>query len=369
MRVDHAPTVGCESRTIVNGFWNQLAARDVSFLTVSVLLFGGGCVLQSLFLGAPLVMPEGDSPVLRTDVAFPMVATVGLYLGLRIVKQFYSTSKTDACRGALAGEVAVDLYLLGLFFLTSLVHFHFKMWIPLVNPSEFDGVLFAIDQWLSPVLEGFRVLRAVIGGPLPLQDAWYDVVYFAMFPLAYCSHALGDRRWLYPSIVALVLVHVIGVGLYYFFPASGPFIFEEGANARATVAQEQMYAQYRLMREGGVAYLEMNAPAYFSAPVAAMPSLHVAASFSLAYYAVRGRIWLAPLAIFVAVWMPIEAVVSRWHYLVDVPAGLLFGLIVVAFTNRLCAFRLGSEDAEASGAYAGGFEGQRIPAGATQREG
>ena len=101
-----------------------------------------------------------------------------------------------------------------------------------------------------------------------------------------------------------------------------------------------MYARYSALQEGGVAWLDVHGPAYFTAPLAAMPSLHLGATFLLAYYAVRARLWIAPIAVIGTSWIAIEAVASRWHYLVDLPIGLAIAGLAIVVTNRLCAFRL-----------------------------
>src|SRR5262249_10265343 len=79
---------------------------------------------------------------------------------------------------------------------------------------------------------------------------------------------------------------------------------------------------------------------YFTAPLAAMPSLHFAAAFVMAYYAWRAQLAIAPLAVAIVGWISIESVVSRWHYLVDLPAGLVVAAVAIAVANRLCRRRL-----------------------------
>jgi energy-converting hydrogenase Eha subunit B len=45
---------------------------------------------------------------------------------------------------------------------------------------------------------------------------------------------------------------------------------------------------------------------------------------------------LIPLFVMVTFWVTIESVASRWHYMIDLPAGLLLAVLVIWLTNRLC---------------------------------
>jgi membrane-associated phospholipid phosphatase len=124
----------------------------------------------------------------------------------------------------------------------------------------------------------------------------------------------------------------------------GPFIYEHGPNAMATAAELRMYEIYQQVQAGGAAWLAQHAGEHFAEPLAAMPSLHVGASAVIVYYALRARLWVAPLLVALFAWVVIESVVSRWHYVVDLPAGLLVAALAIALTNRLCRWRLATAD-------------------------
>jgi hypothetical protein len=59
----------------------------------------------------------------------------------------------------------------------------------------------------------------------------------------------------------------------------------------------------------------------------------------MSYYAVKGRLWATPLLIVLSVWIAIESVVTRWHYFVDLPAGLALAGIIILATNWICRHR------------------------------
>lgn len=72
-------------------------------------------------------------------------------------------------------------------------------------------------------------------------------------------------------------------------------------------------------------------------PLAAMPSLHVAHAWVLLYYAwkhLRALGWLyLPCFLFLSS----EAVVSRWHYLIDLVPGLIIAWISIRLANAWLA--------------------------------
>ena len=54
-----------------------------------------------------------------------------------------------------------------------------------------------------------------------------------------------------------------------------------------------------------------------------MPSLHAGGSYLFVVFAWRHCRWIAPLPIAMFSFICIAAIASRWHYLIDLPAGML----------------------------------------------
>src|SRR5262249_5768984 len=181
----------------------------------------------------------------------------------------------------------------------------------------------------------FDNVRALIARILPAADIWYQAAFFAVFVLSFLCHALGRRRFHYHNMTALVLIESVGPLTYLFAPAIGPFIYQHGTNALATAAELRMYEVYETARAGGAAWINGQGAHFFADPLAAMPSLHVGATFIITYYAVKARLWVAPLTVLAFFWILIESVAARWHYLVDLPAGLLLAVAAIAVTNYL----------------------------------
>jgi hypothetical protein len=154
---------------------------------------------------------------------------------------------------------------------------------------------------------------------------------------------------------------MIGPLTYLVAPAVGPFIFGDGPNATATAAQHDMYRMFSELQAQGPSWLSAHGGQYFTAPLAAMPSLHIGAACIVSYYALRARSPFAFPAIFLATWIFFDSVVSRWHYLVDLPAGILLAALVIAITNRVCRGR------HATSAVARGY-GPAVPALSSGRD-
>jgi hypothetical protein len=74
---------------------------------------------------------------------------------------------------------------------------------------------------------------------------------------------------------------------------------------------------------------------YFVAALAAMPSLHLAHALVFLYFGLRYVRWLGFIYVVPVTFIAAEAVASRWHYLVDLPAG-----VAVASCGILPAYRL-----------------------------
>ena len=313
------------------------APRDVLALTLLCVGFVVIGAWISHLTGAPFVVPAAHSPALDTQLALPVAVAVFGY----VVFQFGARAQPlNGAETSWGRRALMDCYLLGLFLVVVYVHFHIKMWVPLLNPRSYDASYFAVDRRFHLLIEGLRSLRHGIAYVLPRPDIWYQVGFFSMFSLSFWYHAAGTRRWHYHNVVALSLTELIGGLSYLVAPAVGPFIFERGDSAMATAAQMRMYEQFHAFRAHGASWLHLHGSAYFSAPLAAMPSLHLAAAFVIAYYAVRARLAIAPVAIAVVGWIAIESVVARWHYLVDLPAGLVVAGVAIALANRLCRGRL-----------------------------
>jgi len=316
----------------------RLLPPDLVFLTLATLFFAAVTALISRASGFPFVLPtERVSPALGINPALPLLVAVIGYLASQVVKVQRQQHQSNQIQ--LSRWLSTDFYYILIFVIVIYFHFHLKMWMPVLNSHLHDYAYFQIDKQLHFIIEGFAVARSLLTRLLPAPDLWYQGAQLGLFIGSFWLHALGERRWHHHNILALLLNLMIGPLTYLLAPAVGPFIFEDGPNATATAAQHGMYRMFAELQVQGPSWLWSHGGQYFTAPPAAMPSLHVGAACIVVYYSLKARSPFAFLAIFLAAWIFIESVVSRWHYLVDLPAGILLAALVIAITNRVCRWR------------------------------
>jgi PAP2 superfamily len=313
-----------------------LLRPNLVFLAAAVLGFAVITALFALAIGAPFVIPgERVSPALGTSPALPLEIGVLGWLAGQLISWKLGQRVHDGSR--LPQRLVTDLYYLLLFVIVIYCHFHIKMWMPLLNAQLHDDAYFRIDQDLRPLIDGLGRVRAALASVLPAPDLWYQGAQLGLFIGSFWIHGLGDRRWHHHNMTALLMNLMIGPLTYLLAPAVGPFIFEAGPNQAATAAQQAMYAQFTDLVAQGPSWLAAHGGEYFTAPLAAMPSLHVSAACIVCYYVLRARSWFAPLMLLFALWIFIDSVVSRWHYLIDLPPGILLAAVSILIANRVCS--------------------------------
>lgn len=172
---------------------------------------------------------------------------------------------------------------------------------------------------------------------LPVIERWpnaYHDIFVMMFAISLIAHAFSKSRENdLPQILTIIsLILAIGGVAYLIMPANGPFLFANGTNPWAGHIQNDMHAFYsEFVRSNGYAYQNNN----FIMALAAMPSLHAAHASALIYFAWLKIRWLGILYIPVVIFIFSEAIAAKWHYLVDLPVGILICVISVLISNML----------------------------------
>jgi hypothetical protein len=67
-----------------------------------------------------------------------------------------------------------------------------------------------------------------------------------------------------------------------------------------------------------------------------MPSLHIAHAAVMTWYMHKSRLIVRWPFLAILLFILVESVVSRWHYLVDAPAGLAVAAAAILIANRIC---------------------------------
>ena len=219
-----------------------------------------------------------------------------------------------------------------------IMHFNIKLWVHVINPSLWDAEFWRIDEMFRPVVAGtirFHNGLAVLIGPI---DWLYLFAFLAMFVCSIIVHSSRSFPVFRKMILTAMLVHILGGLSYLIAPALGPFLYEPGVNALETQRQIFMLAAHDAAVPGGISWFRTQGSEFLATGLAAMPSLHVASSAVFVYYAWKHERFLTWFYLPLFGFIMIEAVATRWHYLVDIVAGL--GLTALAIFIVDWSFRL-----------------------------
>jgi hypothetical protein len=216
-----------------------------------------------------------------------------------------------------------------------IAHFNIKMWMSLINPAVWDDFYWNTDQMIRPLIDASFAVHNGVDMVLPAGEQLYLYAFLAMFAGSIIVHSMQNFIVFRKVIFTAMLVHVLGALSYLFMPAIGPFLYEPGVNTLETARQVHMYDSYQALMAGGRAWVASQGSQFMFAAVAAMPSLHVASSAVFVYYAWRNARWLGVLYLPLFVFIMFEAMATRWHYAIDVVAGLALTALAIAITTAL----------------------------------
>ncbi len=214
-----------------------------------------------------------------------------------------------------------------------LSYFMFRRLLPVANPGSLDHHLYAIDMALFGV-EPAMAFDAIVS---PLTTEWFSFFYFGYFfligahilPIVFLAR---QRQLLGEFTFGLLTVFCIGHVVYMLVPGYGPFHAMAGAFKNELPSGLWHDLVMNAVRSGG-AFKDI------------FPSIHTAAPTFIALFSFRHRhrlpfryTWL-PVALF-AVNIIGATMFLRWHYLIDVVAGLALGSFALWVTVRVTRFEL-----------------------------
>lgn len=185
-----------------------------------------------------------------------------------------------------------------------------------------------------------RFERWFFGGQLPtivLQERfldptnlrWHDYgLTFVHWSYFLVPHAVAVRLWQKDPprfrrfLSAMTLLLAVGLGVYFLIPSNPPWLAPDAVNSPAGVQVVRVMDPVGKALGGGL-YAASYRVVGESNPIAAMPSIHAAITFLLAFaVASGGRRWRG-LAWSYAALMGFALVYLGEHYIVDVAVGLL----------------------------------------------
>jgi hypothetical protein len=274
----------------------------------------------------PLVFPASDSAAfLGVHYLYPLVGAA--LIGLLALLTSRARRNHDLFRTILIG---IPCYALVLY-----CHFNVKLWVPHINPARYDDVLWMTDQALRPVVDACMDIRRLLAGVLPYDANFYMTGFILQFYATFAYYALRRPEHFRELLLAVMLMQLIGTIGYVMMPALGPFIYESGVNPLISEAQAHMLAFHRQSMAQGPAWIGTHGSEAFTAGLAAVPSLHAAGSALFLAFSRRHAPALLPFHAFCTLFILIAAVANRWHYVIDLPLGLLVAALSLSFATRI----------------------------------
>jgi hypothetical protein len=304
------------------------------------LVLAAFAVFFSAMTSAPFVIPDPENTgFIGLRYSFPL-GLGAIWLGISFLvyrhRQKAGIGNPDDVTRNKRQAIQALLYFVT-FSTVMWLHFNIKLWGPLINPRRFDDWYHCIDVALAPVVNIALDMRDWVGSRTGEHvDSWYLLTFAFMFFISFAWHLMRDRDGLRNVFLAVLFIEALGPLSYLVAPAAGPFLYENGQNLVALLNEQAMWEIRGHILDQGPAWIAAYGDRYLSAGLAAMPSLHAGASYIFVHYAVKYRTPLLPAYLVMFGWILIEAMASKWHYLIDLPAGIALALLCIWLSNRFC---------------------------------
>jgi hypothetical protein len=220
------------------------------------------------------------------------------------------------------------MYRLALYGTVQVSYFFFHDLLPLVNPGSLDLELYHLDLKVFG-FEPAMALDAFVG---PLTTEWFAFFYFGYFFLL-ALHVIPilmfskDQRLLAEFALGMLFVFCVGHTIYLFVPGYGPY--------KAMSEQFQHEFPHGMWLDMVMATVHAG-----GAQKDIFPSLHTAAPTFLALFSFRHRNRLPfrytwHLVTFCACNIILATMFLRWHYIIDVVAGMTLSTVATAACVKL----------------------------------
>lgn len=208
----------------------------------------------------------------------------------------------------------------------------------LFTRGYYDPILIQLeDRWFG----GQPSLSWMVSWPDPLLSEVLYAAYFSFYLMIVgvaVSLYVRDHRQFDHYVSVLSFVFYVCYAFYIFFPVVGPRLFVEEFNGYRLPA-EVMPAVVPPVPEAiqGGAFFQIMAVIYryFETPGAAFPSSHVAVAWCTVCFSFRYLRRIRWVHAVMALLLSISTIYCRYHYVVDVLAGLATAALLVPLGDRL----------------------------------
>lgn len=231
------------------------------------------------------------------------------------------------------GSVVALFYRLTIYGTVQLSYFFFREMLPLLNPSSLDHELHGLGIILFGA-EPALVLDHVVNRT---TTDWFAFFYFGYF-FVLAVHVIPilllakSKRLLGEFTFGMLFTFCLGHTLYVFVPGYGPYRAVAPEFAHALTDGLWLDVVMKSVNEGG-------------ALKDIFPSLHTAAPLFIALYSFRHRALIPfrytwPIVFFFSLNIIIATMFLRWHWIIDVVAGLALATSAQALSVLTTNFEL-----------------------------
>jgi membrane-associated phospholipid phosphatase len=260
-------------------------------------------------------------------------ATVNIVVNICLVGALLGLALADSYAPSLPVTVMRKFFLLpGLFFVYGQAH----LYIHLVNPREVDDLLIKADFFL------FRVnpTHWLYQFSHPILTEWLQFAYFCYFwiPLGLGFELYGRKDFVAFMNYAYVLCFSFYLSylLYFIAPAIGPlFTLHRFEDIRAELPGLWFTNILRDIVNGGSGIRTGSAHPELTAHRNCMPSGHTMITLVNIIAAYRFQSRFRGLILVMGLSVIVSTVYLRYHYVVDVIAGILAALLALWLAKRL----------------------------------
>jgi len=291
----------------------------------------------------PIRDPDGvgGPPLFRLSgilLVFMLIDVVprGLWLGRGHPKRSVLEMAGVIRRRWTGRRLALVLVGLFSFYATYVAYRNFKGFLPFLRPVRHDAGLLTLDRELFFGTDPATLLHGILGTGFANQllSVVY-VVYLAFVPMSLAAALVwfGEIRHGLWYATALCLNWVLGAISYYLIPSMGPAfvapqLFSDLAPTASSSLQHSLWAERLTVLWGPVGDQARDVVQ----SIAAFASLHTSVVLTAALVATllkANKVLVWALWTYLVLVM-IATIYLGWHYVVDVPAGALIGVLSTA---------------------------------------
>lgn len=290
--------------------------------------------LLALFLLSPLAgyLPK-TSEVKRLSILFiyASLVTATVYT-LTSVKVFLQDRlrHNSITRDHLSILVRVARAVI-LLILCYVVHSNLKAAIPLYRIYSWDQTALYLDTLIFFGKSPYLILHNLFppaGHTLFFEQFYFFFFYFNAFGLS-AALVFSSAGYLLRVTNAVVLAYHIGLVVYWLFPTLGPCFYSETIHIFSRMPETMVLKPMLYDRFVGM----ITSPDVFRVGlfdgIAAFPSLHVSHSLIYLVYLWPRHRFMTILNILPFVLLCVSTIYLGWHYVIDIPAGVLVGLAAI----------------------------------------